>query len=51
MNAFTRIDRRRERPGAVDGRRCHNGAHLETGRREMYTGLYGLVQTCRLSAG
>ena len=32
MDAFTRIGRRRERLGAVDGRRCHNGAHLKTAR-------------------
>ncbi len=39
MDAFTRIDRRRERLGAVDGRRCHNGAHLEMARRCAVDGV------------
>ena len=39
MDAFIRIDRRRERLGAVDGRHCHNGAHLETARRRAVDGV------------
>ena len=39
MDAFTRIDRRRARLGAVHGRRGHNGAHLETARRRAVDGV------------